>query len=417
MAVPRTNFLDEVSSHFEVMRRFRGRSSCDIDLVVEELRGLDLEAKGRDGITALSEFSESASDWRFQALLLAGADPKSALLPVLHCNRADSYALLAAHGLRVRVEDIFNSRPDSDLNLLDRVVMLRTALEFGALSGSEHFEGKPLAHLLCALAERFDFGLTFAGMFGDLDARDSNGETAAVLAARTGKKAALRILCLSGADLSLRNNDGENVFSFPRRSAELLRGLVKRGRHPKEAIALVKAGVSPRDAQNWEPDLIHQSVSPNCPQVLDFLVARGADLSIEDNEGLTPLQYCAKLDWGSSVLQLIRLGADVNAVNRRGTAFSAALDKPIPSLFRGLGSLMGPPCLSACAIALLVHGADPLARDEAGNLYVADSMGTDEAEITKRVAPYTRFADMRGSTVKPTREPPVKRRRGNQEKA
>lgn len=390
-----------------------GCRTDDVAGAVEQLRAMDLEARNDDGETALAHFVSTGALVPVSVLLEAGASLQSGMLAALHAVNVSAYALLEQMGGRITCSDILSSASwRGQLHAFD---IFRLAFEFGAVDASQHHEGKPFLHALVRYLPP-DWPVFSRAMFANIDATDADGETAALLAARTGKLEVLTLLLEHGADPAIRNHAGQNVFSFPRVVSAVLFDFMRDCRHEARIVALVEAGADVAAAQADGFRLVHRCIHAQSPRVLDLLASHGADLDAMNQAGDTPLQYCAREGLETRMFQLIRLGAGVNVANARGTALSVALqrisDRDPSWLMKPMISMKFNP-----AVMLLMHGADPLARDSVGNLYVGRMLGaTEEAILRTASRMCCRFGEP-GSKTKPAREPPVKRRRGNHEVA
>ena len=70
------------------------------------------------------------------------------------------------------------------------------------------------------------------------------------------------------------------------------------------------------DRKSTAPHLLVKK-SPN-PQLVRLLVERGADLTIQDDDGETALHYAAKKGCKATTELLLAYGADISAINREG---------------------------------------------------------------------------------------------------
>lgn len=80
----------------------------------------------------------------------------------------------------------------------------------------------------------------------------------------------------------------------------------------------------PSDSGNYP---IHTIVAQNLPLV-EFAMARGAELDVQDGNGSTPLHYALELGNDDMARHLLRLGARVDITDRHGNqAIDAAIFK------------------------------------------------------------------------------------------
>lgn len=116
-----------------------------------------------------------------------------------------------------------------------------------------------------------------------VNARDSEGETALLKAARNGQDSAVEVLIRAGADVNVPDSYGRTPLHF---AAETL--------VMKSAEALLPCGarVNARDSWGRSPLLRAAGVSrdDSGAQMIDFLLRWGADESVGDVDGRIPVQ-------------------------------------------------------------------------------------------------------------------------------
>lgn len=110
--------------------------------------------------------------------------------------------------------------------------------------------------------------------------------------------------------LSLRNEDGRSLLHVAVSSShpEVVKILA-------EADSSVKA-VNSTDEEGWAP--IHSASSIGNLDILQTLLARGADVNLQNNGGRTPLHYAASKGWVKVAELLLSYGAKVNAKDKVG---------------------------------------------------------------------------------------------------
>ncbi len=99
---------------------------------------------------------------------------------------------------------------------------------------------------------------------------------------------------------------------------------------------------------------LHYAALENDVALLRRLLSEGADVNARDRRGFTPLHFACQQGAAEAVRALIEAGALVDARDERGTT----------PLLRTV--LSAPKCQGEIIMLLREHGADPLARDDAG---------------------------------------------------
>ena len=143
----------------------------------------------------------------------------------------------------------------------------------------------------------------------DLDcARQSDGCTALMTAARDGAVAVLGMLLEAGADWRLRNGDGETAAEMAQAAHEAL------------AVAALELwefqhGTSQERAQIWARQLMDAANTGDSEGVAQLLQADGVriDINQADEDGRIALNEAARHNHVAVIQQLVEAGADVNA--------------------------------------------------------------------------------------------------------
>lgn len=151
----------------------------------------------------------------------------------------------------------------------------------------------------------------------DVNAADEEGLTPLHCAAYNGHAGAVTSLLVRGADVNARTRAAPN--SERNRIAWETIDLGFRMGPGVTPLHEVAGGLDPSDGESP----INRGAEPN---VVELLVAAGAELDAKDASGNTPLHYAAEHGRVDVAAFLIARGADVNAVNRDGaTPLAVAL--------------------------------------------------------------------------------------------
>lgn len=166
----------------------------------------------------------------------------------------------------------------------------------------------------------------------DVNARDSNGRTALMAAALGGNAAIARALIdrkalLDGEDaggltaLAYAAANGHTEFVDVLQKAGLRKGanqalsFAVRSCRPEMVRHLAAAGASVDAPVQGQPPLVMAAAS-NCGEIVDFLIARGADVNAADEEGTTALMTAGAEGFVPIVQTLLAHGADVERTNK-----------------------------------------------------------------------------------------------------
>ncbi len=137
----------------------------------------------------------------------------------------------------------------------------------------------------------------------NLDLQDAAGDTALVLALKNKQYAVAYTLINNGADLNIANSTGETPLS-----------LALATRNEPMAVSLIEAGADFNNSKNSTPPVM-MAYNMDMADAAAAMVARGADYSVTDADGLTLLHYASARGDMGLVNQLIEAGANVNALD------------------------------------------------------------------------------------------------------
>lgn len=339
-------------------------------LVVETLlaHGANPNLPGQDGITALMRAAGWSHSRTLKALLEGGADPnqrdkkgRSALTWAARdtYRKQDYIQPLLAKGAKMGVTEAL---------LTGDLKQARTLIEQGGdLSVRGGFEDTPL--MIAAEWADLETVKALLRRKVDVNARDSDGNTALMIAAggrpghgqvgryfsdhgvKKGRAAVVRALAQSGADLEARSTDWSHdtalSLAIDAKNMESAETLIAAGAKPDShveiyesplelaaskgqdavVLSLLKAGASARKG-SLSSNVLGTVASTCGPDTLKALIRAGAPVNGADSMSNTPLMNAALKGKRENVLVLLAAGADVNRRNKDGnSALSIALEE------------------------------------------------------------------------------------------
>ncbi|CAN0022953.1 unnamed protein product, partial [Laminaria digitata] len=267
--------------------------------VIEFLRlnGADARAGNSEGYTALHAAASAGEAGAIEELVRGGAADKRAdintqdgegrtpLRVAITEERVASVTALCGFGADVNRRD-GSGRTPFHLGIATDYVCFYTLGAF--LDAGAHVNLRQLDDDLSPLdlASSGGHAVTMTRLLehgARVNARDSEGETALLKAARNGQDSAVEVLIRAGADVNVPDSYGRTPLHF---AAETL--VMKSA----EALLLCGARVNVRDSWGRSPLLRAASVSrdDSGAQMIDFLLRWGADESVGDVDGRIPVQ-------------------------------------------------------------------------------------------------------------------------------
>jgi ankyrin repeat protein len=149
--------------------------------------------------------------------------------------------------------------------------------------------------------------------------RDKNGDTPLHLACLHGQLAAAQVLIDAGADVNVKNNYGAFTPGD-------LWGVFSSNNHQDPVSLLSVHGIDTKDMKNGYTPLDLCLFASRHKELLQLLIAKGADVNTQAASGATPLFFAVLRDQPDDVKFLIDKGANVNAADAYGdTILDAAL--------------------------------------------------------------------------------------------
>jgi ankyrin repeat protein len=180
-----------------------------------------------------------------------------------------------------------------------------------------------------------------------------------------GQLAAAQVLIDAGADVNAKNNYGAFTPGD-------LWGVFSSNNHQDPVTLLTVHGVDTRDMKNGYTPLDLCLFASRHKELMQLLVAKGADVNARASSGATPLYFAVLRDQPDDVKFLIDKGADVNLADAYGgTILDAALQMQYGSMIQ----------------ILVDHGADVNAKDQSDQRPLTYALKMDDhkwAELLKK---------------------------------
>ena len=265
----------------------------------------------------------------------------------------DCLKILLEAGAEVNALSSFLSTPFLDACRSGMIEAMTILLEHGADPHARDRSGLTALHQaadsgsLEAVALLLEQGVA-------IDLRDGGGVTPFLCAARSGSDSVLQVLLDQGADLRAVDGYGDNALLMAARNEQF-----------RVAKFLVRKGLKPnfRSPATDQTPLMAASGQYN-PQLLAWLIKRGAGVNDQDMEGKTPLHHllASKPMTMTGLRRLLTAGAQPERRDRQG-------ETPL-MVAAGVGSIPS-------VRVLLERGVDVNAVDHRGNspLMFATSAG------------------------------------------
>lgn len=204
--------------------------------------------------------------------------------------------ILIAFSLILSADDIHKAAASGDLELVNSFLEKNSKL----LDAKDN-EGNTLLHVACLNGKKnvVDFLISHDV---DVNAKNNRGNPALHFAALGGSADIVEILLENGAEINAQDNRGFSALRFA-----VFRGF-------KDVVSLLVDKGADVNEQNteWGGSLLHTACISNRINLIETLIAKGIDVQIMNDEGLTPLHLASNHGQNELCELLIGKGADVN---------------------------------------------------------------------------------------------------------
>jgi ankyrin repeat protein len=191
----------------------------------------------------------------------------------------------------------------------------------------------------------------------DINAKDSDGRTAMVLASRAGHAAIVQLLMSKGAQFEAK--DAEGLTALMCASAQGSVEIVK---------LLLASGADLNARTRDDGTALTAAVTSGNIEIVGLLLSKGADINAKARGGTTPLMVVALIGQAEMARFLIQNGAEVNAKSQDGVT---------PLMFAAES------CNVEIAKILLDNGADVNAKDSDGKTALDAATKTRRDDMIK----------------------------------
>ena len=283
-------------------------------------------------------------DTRVRELLAAGVPPDkykdseddTALADAAYRGRDSIVSILIQHGAYI------DRQNEDGWTALHKAVyhehndVTRTLIVAGADLNRQDNDGETALHK-AAEEEENELTTTLIEAGADLNIQDKNGDTALHCAVWNGRNETTTTLIKAGADINIQNKEGVTPIqkAVERGHHKITSTLIKAGarvakiKNKKVLQCLIDAGADLSIKDNDGNTALHWAAFERDSEVEAALMMAGADINIRNKKGETPLSIAAGRGNNKVLQSLIEAGADLNIQDNEGdTAFhSAAIER------------------------------------------------------------------------------------------
>lgn len=273
------------------------------------------------------------------------------------------------------------------------VPVLRTLIEAGANPNARAGPSRRTPLTAAVVAGHHSAVAVLARSPGvDLDAKDAEGYTALMHAAKLASAELVRLLVEAGADPKAHGKNAPGALWLARQSgnlecigalaaeSEVARAIQAGSVERLRELRVAHADFNEREKSGSTP--LHEAVRFNQAACVAYLLKHHADPLAVDEEGTTPLQLAAEILHVGCLPPLLASAAGAASLSAKDSAGRTALHRCAGSV--GKGSRLGAPALTEAALTcmhwLLLAGIDVNARDRSGSiaLHAAVTIGAAE---------------------------------------
>jgi Raf kinase inhibitor-like YbhB/YbcL family protein len=256
----------------------------------------------------------------------------------------EARTLLAAAGVNVNMKD-----PDG-VTLLMRAASAGRADMVGLLlsKGADvnaTTSGGVNALMMACLGGYADAARSLISAKADVRATDNQGRTALMAAASSGSRAAVDALLKAGADVGAKDASGGTALTYAAAEgqADAADALQKHGAKPSNMELILAAGrcntsiVRSFVASGMSVNVSEAGTTPlivaaggDCVDVVDVLLARGAQVDATNSDGWTALIKATAAGYPDVVKRLLAKGANIDvedSLGRTATMYASRADR------------------------------------------------------------------------------------------